>query len=136
MSDFSHFPPGDPGNPRNFPEWRKWSIVGIIIPIDLTVSWGASGFSPAQTKFERDFGVSPEVLSPTIMQQSFGMVTLMTNKFRRDNCGSVASRIDRHSDEPFSMGRNMWFTVRVLSDVIRCTAQGLAIRVLGIAGDL
>ena len=61
MEDLAQFPPGDKANPRNWPEWRKWSIVGIIIPIDLTVSWAASGFSPAQMKFQKDFGVSSEV---------------------------------------------------------------------------
>ena len=61
MSDPVQFAPGDKQNPRNWPLWRKWSIVGIIIPVDLTVSWAASGFSPAESKFEADFGVSSEI---------------------------------------------------------------------------
>ena len=74
------FPPGDKSNPRNWPLWRKWSIVGVIIPIDLTVSWAASGFSPASVKFQKDFGVSTEVatlgLSMYVLALAFGPMTL------------------------------------------------------------
>lgn len=74
------FPPGDPGNPRNWPTWRKWSIVIAIALIDLTVSFVASGFSPASTKFAKDFGVSAEVatlgLSMTVLGFALGPMTL------------------------------------------------------------
>lgn len=33
----------DPEDPRNWPLLRKWLMVAAIIPIDLSVSWGASG---------------------------------------------------------------------------------------------
>lgn len=46
----------DPYNPRNWSERRKWALVAVIVPIDLSVSWAASGFSPAQTKFVDDLG--------------------------------------------------------------------------------
>lgn len=52
-------PPND--NPRNWPTWKKWALVSSIVFVDLTVSWGASGFSPASTKFAKDFGVSSEI---------------------------------------------------------------------------
>jgi len=52
------FTPGDPTNPRNWPRWRKWLIVGSVLFVDLTVSFGASGFSPASTNFAKDFGAS------------------------------------------------------------------------------
>jgi hypothetical protein len=55
------FLPNDPASPRNWPEWRKWSIVGVITLIDLSVSWGASGYSPAEKQMEKIFGVSAEV---------------------------------------------------------------------------
>lgn len=48
-------------DPKNWPRWRKWLIVGVILLVDLTVSWGASGYSPASTKFTKDFGVSSEI---------------------------------------------------------------------------
>ncbi|THX58981.1 major facilitator superfamily protein [Aureobasidium pullulans] len=48
-------------NPRNWPIWKKWAVVGAITLVDLSVSWGASGYSPATAKFEKDFGVSSEV---------------------------------------------------------------------------
>lgn len=56
-----HFPPGDPDNPRNWSPWRKWLIVAAITPIDLSVSWGASGFSPATASFRAEFGLSETV---------------------------------------------------------------------------
>lgn len=55
------FQPGDPQDPRNWPAWRKWLIIGSILFVDLTVSFGASGFSPASTKFAKDFSVSSKV---------------------------------------------------------------------------
>ncbi|KAF7954468.1 hypothetical protein EAE96_005589 [Botrytis aclada] len=70
----------EPSDPRNFSFWRKWSIVGSITMIDLTVSWGASGYSPAQEKFIQDFNVSSEVgvlgLSLYILGLALGPMTL------------------------------------------------------------
>ena len=74
------FSSGDPGNPRNWPTWRKWSIVIAIALIDLTVSFTASGFSPATKKFAKDFGVSSEVstlgLSLCVLGFALGPMTL------------------------------------------------------------
>ncbi|KAF2173759.1 hypothetical protein M409DRAFT_62035 [Zasmidium cellare ATCC 36951] len=74
------FKPGDPENPRNWPEWRKWCIVAAITLVDLSVSWGASGFSPATTKFEKSFNVSAEVdvlgLSLYVLGLAMGPMTL------------------------------------------------------------
>lgn len=74
------FPPGDPENPRNWPTWRKWSIVIAIMFIDLTLSFAASGFSPAAAKFAKDFGVSSEVatlgLSLVVLGFALGPMTL------------------------------------------------------------
>ena len=74
------FAPGDPTNPRNWPTWRKWSIVIVITLIDLTVSFTASGFSPAAKKFAKDFGVSGEVgtlgLSLCVLGFALGPMTL------------------------------------------------------------
>ena len=74
------FPPGDPENPRNWPTWRKWSIVIVLTLIDLTASFTASGFSPAAEKFAKDFEVSTEVgtlgLSMCILGFALGPMTL------------------------------------------------------------
>ena len=77
LVSFAH---GDPENPRNWPTWQKWSIVIVITLIDLTVSFVASGFSPAAKKFVKDFGVSGEVgtlgLSLCILGFALGPMTL------------------------------------------------------------
>jgi hypothetical protein len=39
------FAPHDKDDPRNWSPTRKWLMVAAIIPIDLSVSWGASGFA-------------------------------------------------------------------------------------------
>ena len=74
------FPPGDLENPRNWPIWRKWSILVIIGAIDLTVSFAASSFSPVSTKFAKEFGVSSEIatlgLSMTVWGFALGPMTL------------------------------------------------------------
>ncbi|KAI0130515.1 MFS multidrug transporter-like protein [Xylariales sp. AK1849] len=75
-----HFTPGDPANPRNWPSWRKWLIVAAITPIDLSVSWGASGFSPAGQSFRDEFNVSETVatlgLSLYILGLALGPMSL------------------------------------------------------------
>lgn len=52
----------------------------MIIPIDLGVSWAASGFSPAVTKFNKDMGISEEVgtlgLSIFVLGLALGPMTL------------------------------------------------------------
>lgn len=55
------FTEDDAENPRNWPEWQKWLIVCVITPIDLSVSWGASGFAPAEASFRDEFGLSEMV---------------------------------------------------------------------------
>lgn len=75
-----HFALGDPDNPRNWPSWRKWLMVAVITPIDLSVSWGASGFSPATASFRAEFGLSETVatlgLSLYILGLAFGPMSL------------------------------------------------------------
>ncbi|KAK6087796.1 major facilitator superfamily transporter [Seiridium cupressi] len=75
-----HFVLGDPENPRNWPSWKKWLIVAVITPIDLSVSWGASGFSPATASFRAEFGLSETVatlgLSLYILGLALGPMSL------------------------------------------------------------
>lgn len=74
------FKPHDPEDPRNWPTVRKWAMIAAIIPIDLSVSWGASGFSPVAGDFARDMHVSPQVatlgLSMYVLGLAFGPMTL------------------------------------------------------------
>jgi len=74
------FAPGDADDPRNWPLARKWLMVAAIIPIDLSVSWGASGFSPAAADFASDMGVSHQVatlgLSIYVLGLAFGPMSL------------------------------------------------------------
>lgn len=75
-----NFCPNDPDNPHNWSNIRKWLMIAAIIPIDLSVSWGASGFSPVAGDFAKDVGVSPQVavlgLSMYILGLAFGPMTL------------------------------------------------------------
>lgn len=75
-----HFHPGDPEDPRNWPWWKKWLMIGPIILIDLSVSWGASGFSPAASKFAHEFGLPAGLgtlgLSSYVLGLAFGPMTL------------------------------------------------------------
>ncbi|KZP32502.1 MFS multidrug transporter-like protein [Athelia psychrophila] len=77
---FISFPPNSPEDPRNWPSWRKWLIVGCLVLMDLSVSWGASGFSPASGLFQQEFGVSTEVatlgLSLYVLGLALGPMTL------------------------------------------------------------
>jgi hypothetical protein len=75
-----HFSANDPEDPRNWPRWRKWLIIGPIVLIDLSVSWGASGFSPASRKWADDFGLPAGQaslgLSAYVLGLGFGPMTL------------------------------------------------------------
>ncbi|PVH94066.1 MFS multidrug transporter-like protein [Periconia macrospinosa] len=76
----SSFRPGDKDDPRNWPNLHKWLMVAAILPIDLSVSWGASGFSPCMSDFAKDMGVSRQVatlgLSLYVLGLAFGPMTL------------------------------------------------------------
>ena len=56
------------------------AVVAAIMPIDFSVSWGASGFSPAAGDFSRDMGVSPHIailgLSMYVLGLAFGPMSL------------------------------------------------------------
>lgn len=75
-----HFTPDDPEDPRNWPRWKKWLMIGPILLIDLSVSWGASGFSPASKQFAEEFGLPAGMatlgLSSYILGLAFGPMTL------------------------------------------------------------
>ncbi|KAJ4424406.1 hypothetical protein N0V82_000927 [Gnomoniopsis sp. IMI 355080] len=75
-----HFVAGDPEDPRNWPRWKKWLMIGPILLIDLSVSWGASGFSPAASKFAHEFGLPAGLgtlgLSSYVLGLAFGPMTL------------------------------------------------------------
>ena len=55
------FTSNDSSNPRNWPTWKKRLTYLSIIPLDLCVSFGSSGYSPATTKFEKTWNVSSEI---------------------------------------------------------------------------
>ncbi|KAK7539721.1 uncharacterized protein J3D65DRAFT_619589 [Phyllosticta citribraziliensis] len=78
--EIAHFSPDDPEDPRNWPRWKKWLMIGPILLIDLSVSWAASGYSPASHKFAEDMGVSTEVatlgLSLYVLGLAFGPMSL------------------------------------------------------------
>ncbi|KAJ4297466.1 hypothetical protein N0V90_005357 [Kalmusia sp. IMI 367209] len=70
----------DKDDPRNWSRTRKWLMVAAIIPIDLSVSWGASGFSPAASDFANDMHVSNQIatlgLSMYVLGLAFGPMSL------------------------------------------------------------
>ena len=55
--DAASFAPGDPADPRNWTPLRKWIIMAAILPVDMSVNWAASGFSPASEDFTYEFEV-------------------------------------------------------------------------------
>jgi hypothetical protein len=67
------FTPNDPANPRNWPAWRKWSIIVAITLIDLMVSWGASGYSPAEAEMGKIFDVGAEVGTSGLSLYALGL---------------------------------------------------------------
>lgn len=80
LAKIVHFFPDDPEDPRNWPWQKKWLMIGPILLIDLSVSWGASGFSPASGKFALEFGLPAGLgtlgLSSYVLGLAFGPMTL------------------------------------------------------------
>lgn len=80
--DIAKFLPGDFANPRNWPSWRKWTVVASIGLVDLTVSFGASGFSPASGSFAEEFGLSHQLshlgLSLYVLGLAFGPMLIVS----------------------------------------------------------
>ncbi|KAG9601788.1 hypothetical protein KCV04_g19277, partial [Aureobasidium melanogenum] len=54
--------PNDPGNPMNFPEWKKWVITIVAGLMTFSVTFASSVFSTATTPTSQLFGVSEEVM--------------------------------------------------------------------------
>ncbi|KAH0289053.1 MFS general substrate transporter, partial [Aureobasidium sp. EXF-3399] len=54
--------PDDPGNPMNFPEWKKWIITVVAGLMTFSVTFASSVFSTATTVTSQLFGVSSEVM--------------------------------------------------------------------------
>lgn len=52
----------DPGNPMNFPEWKKWMITVVAGLMTFSVTFASSVFSTATTVTSQIFGVSEEVM--------------------------------------------------------------------------
>ena len=84
--DIAKFLPGDFANPRNWPSWRKWTVVASIGLVDLTVSFGASGFSPASGSFAEEFGLSHQLshlgLSLYVLGLAFGPMLIVSGSQR------------------------------------------------------
>ena len=78
--DAASFPPGDPADPRNWSAARKWSVILVLLPIDMSVSWAASGFSPASEDFIYEFEVPTSTailgLSLFVLGQALGPLCL------------------------------------------------------------
>lgn len=74
------FAPNDPGDPRNWPAWRKWSIVLALTIANFSVIWNASGYTTAQKMFEEKWGTSAEIavlpLSLYVIGLAFGPMML------------------------------------------------------------
>ncbi|THY62428.1 MFS general substrate transporter [Aureobasidium pullulans] len=54
--------PDDPGNPMNFPAWKKWLITVVAGLMTFSVTFASSVFSTATTPTSQEFGVSTEVM--------------------------------------------------------------------------
>lgn len=53
--------PNDPGNPKNFPKWRKWLITTSMGLMTFAVTFSSSIFSVAVQPVAEEYGVSSVV---------------------------------------------------------------------------
>lgn len=122
-----HFLPGDAQDPRNWPRWRKWLMIGPILLIDLSVSWGASGFSPASQEFGREFGLPAGMgtlgLSSYVLGLAFGPMTLAPLSEVR---GSKYSRLATRLTVPRSTTEGVRSTSTPISSTSACSPHQLS----------
>jgi len=87
--------PDDPGNPMNFPEWKKWMITVVAGLMTFSVTFASSVFSTATTVTSQLFGVSSEVMilgtSLFVLGFAFGRLGRQTSGYMfltvtRTNC--------------------------------------------------
>lgn len=45
------FTPNDPGDPRNWPAWRKWLISLSLTVVNFATLWNTSGYTTVQIEF-------------------------------------------------------------------------------------
>jgi MFS transporter, DHA1 family, multidrug resistance protein len=55
--------PEDPGNPMNWPVWKKWIITVVLGFMALVGTFASSIFSTAVPSTSKQFGVSTEVMT-------------------------------------------------------------------------
>ena len=67
------FTPHDPGDPRNWPTWRKWLILLSLTVANFATLWNASGYSTIVNDFPMHFGTSREVAALPIALYVFGL---------------------------------------------------------------
>lgn len=72
-------------------------MIGPILLIDLSVSWGASGFSPASKKWAHDFDLPASLgtlgLSAYVLGLAFGPMTLAPLSEVRTTGGAEQQRV-------------------------------------------
>jgi DHA1 family multidrug resistance protein-like MFS transporter len=76
--------PDDPGNPQNFPEWKKWMITIVAGLMTFSVTFASSVFSTATTVTSQLFGVSSEVM---ILGTSLFVLGFAFGKLERRTAG-------------------------------------------------
>ncbi|BFZ65329.1 Synaptic vesicle transporter SVOP [Saitoella coloradoensis] len=52
---------GDPTNPRNFPAWQKWYIVGAVTLLEVMISVTNGQYSSGTEGVQKDFHVSEQI---------------------------------------------------------------------------
>ncbi|KDQ54292.1 hypothetical protein JAAARDRAFT_38450 [Jaapia argillacea MUCL 33604] len=57
------FAPGDPKNPQNFPEWRKWLILVVIAMATLAVGFSSSAYAGAAGALMERFQVKEVIIT-------------------------------------------------------------------------
>ena len=70
------FIPGDPRNPMNFPDWKKWSLIATVAMTTLAVAFVSTAYTGSIKQIIEDFQCSREVAT-------LGIVSCLT---RSETC--------------------------------------------------
>lgn len=65
----------DPAHPLNFPEHRKWTLLGLVSAVTFISPLASSMFSPALTSLAQDWAITDQtILSLTVTIYLLGYV--------------------------------------------------------------
>jgi hypothetical protein len=77
--------PGDPQNPQNMPQWKKWVITWLLSFLNVWVTFSSTIFASAVRTTSIEYGVSSVVMTLGVS------LTVLVGLFHKSKCSRMSS---------------------------------------------